>query len=139
MHFGIHLREQRLAWEQEQCMGPKQIRVLVVDDHPDVAKSLGIVLELSGFEVSVCLDGRSALENSPHFQPDACILDIDLPEITGYELAKRLRKQVPNQIRQVIALTCLDNFISTNDFDLYFKKPANPLTIAKRIRENFNT
>jgi DNA-binding response OmpR family regulator len=116
-------------------MREKKIRVLVVDDHRDVATTLGWVLALSGFCVDVHFDSKSALEDSMKFQPDACVLDIDLPEMDGYELAQRLRDKLPNQLRRVIALSCLDEYIPNNGFDLHFRKPTNPLAIVAKLHE----
>ena len=69
---------------------PKGVRILLVDDNEDAAKLLGRVLTAWGHRVSVAHDGASALEIVETFTPDVALLDIGLPEMDGYELARRL-------------------------------------------------
>ena len=71
----------------------KSTRVLVVDDNQDAAANLGFLLAAAGYEVETCFDGPSALAAAERFGPDACVLDIDMPEMDGYELARRLRRK----------------------------------------------
>jgi CheY-like chemotaxis protein len=68
-------------------------RVLVVDDSVDQAESLSKLLALLGHEVSVARDGQQALDVAAEFQPDVALVDIGLPRMNGYEVAKRLRQQ----------------------------------------------
>jgi signal transduction histidine kinase/CheY-like chemotaxis protein len=74
-------------------------RVLVVDDSTDQADTLGLLLELMGHEVRVAHAGLPALEIAADFEPDVALVDIGLPDIDGYDLARRLRAQSrPEQI-----------------------------------------
>jgi PAS domain S-box-containing protein len=66
-------------------------RVLVVDDNPDAAEMLSLLLRRRGHQAEVAHDGPSALELYERFRPDAALLDIGLPVMDGYELARRLR------------------------------------------------
>lgn len=66
-------------------------RLLVVDDNRDAAKSLGTLLEILGAEVQITYDGDSALELVATFQPTAVFLDIGMPGMDGYEVARRIR------------------------------------------------
>jgi protein-histidine pros-kinase len=66
-------------------------RVLVVDDNVDAADSIAMLLQASGFSVRCVYDGVSALSVASAYQPDVFVLDIGLPDITGYEVARRLR------------------------------------------------
>jgi signal transduction histidine kinase len=68
-------------------------RVLVVDDNEDAAMMMGEVLERLGYQIEVAHDGPSALRIAERFHPDVAVLDIGLPVMDGYELAKRLRAQ----------------------------------------------
>src|SRR5262249_48981709 len=63
------------------------LRVLVVDDHPDAADSLGAVLEMLDCPVRVCYDGATALAIAETFQPQVCLLDLMMPRMDGLELA----------------------------------------------------
>jgi CheY-like chemotaxis protein len=69
------------------------VRVLVVDDNVDAAKSLGLLLEESGHAVLTAYDGPTALEAAREFRPNVVLLDIGLPGIDGFEVAKRFRQQ----------------------------------------------
>jgi PAS domain S-box-containing protein len=66
-------------------------RVLIVDDNPDAAETLAAALRLHGMAVEVAHDGPQALKAAPRFRPDVGLLDIGLPVMDGYELARRLR------------------------------------------------
>jgi CheY-like chemotaxis protein len=65
--------------------------VLVVDDNVDAAESLGLLLEVWGHEVRTAHDGPAALAVAEEFEPDLVLLDIGLPGMDGYEVARRLR------------------------------------------------
>ena len=66
-------------------------RILLADDNVDFAESLSILLEAGGHEVAVTHDGLQALETAAAFKPELCFLDIGLPRLHGYDLARRLR------------------------------------------------
>jgi PAS domain S-box-containing protein len=66
-------------------------KVLVADDNRDAADSLAIILELSGYEVLVAHTGRQALDIGTRERPDAVILDIGMPDMNGYEVARHIR------------------------------------------------
>jgi CheY-like chemotaxis protein len=67
-------------------------RVLVVDDNADSAESLALLLSLRGFEVKSVLDGAAAIETAAVFLPDAVLLDIGMPQVDGYAVARHIRK-----------------------------------------------
>lgn len=79
-------------------------RVLVVDDNVDAAEMLAETLRMVGFEVQVALDGPSALERAAPFAPDLVCLDIGLPGIDGFEVARRLR-ELGGRAPKLIAIT----------------------------------
>ena len=66
-------------------------RVLVVDDNVDAADSLAVLVRLHGHEVRIANDGHTALETAQDFRPEVVLLDIGLPGMNGYEVARRLR------------------------------------------------
>jgi len=76
-------------------------RVLVVDDNTDGAETLGTLIRASGHEVLICNDAASALESADSFQPQVALLDIGLPIVDGYSLAKQLRERLTTQCRFV--------------------------------------
>jgi two-component system, chemotaxis family, CheB/CheR fusion protein len=67
-------------------------RILVVDDNEDAVTMMAIILRSKGYDVATARDGTAALEIATSFQPELVVLDIGLPEIDGYEVARRLRK-----------------------------------------------
>ena len=70
---------------------PARINILIVDDHPDTARSMAALLELRGHHTLCATDPREALAMVRDFEPDVAILDIGLPHMDGYELARHLR------------------------------------------------
>ena len=68
-------------------------RVLVVDDNNDQAESLAFLLNLMGHETRLAHDGEAALEVAADFEPEVALIDIGLPRLNGYEVARRLRQQ----------------------------------------------
>jgi PAS domain S-box-containing protein len=80
-------------------------RVLIVDDNEDAANSLAMLLKLNGHETHVAYSAKDALVCVEDFKPDVGLLDIGLPEMHGYELAKRLRASPKLQGLCLIALT----------------------------------
>ncbi|MES2941039.1 MAG: PAS domain-containing protein [Pseudomonadota bacterium] len=81
------------------------IAALVVDDNCDAGDSLGQVLLLLGADVRVARDGREALEAFAVFQPRVVLLDIGMPEMNGYEVARAIRTQFPHAPTTLVALT----------------------------------
>jgi PAS domain S-box-containing protein len=80
-------------------------RVMVADDNKDAADALAMLLELGGHEVRVAHRGRAALELAQTFRPDVAIIDIGMPDLSGYEVAKELRRQSWGTGICLIALT----------------------------------
>jgi CheY-like chemotaxis protein len=80
-------------------------RVLIVDDNGDAAETLGTLLERLGAVVAVVNSGRSALSAFDTFRPDTVLLDIGMPGMDGYEVARRLRALPNHGDVQLIALT----------------------------------
>ena len=106
-------------------------RVLVADDNKDAADALAMLLELSGHEVRVAHGGRAALSLAQTFRPDVAILDIGMPDLSGYDVAAQLRREPWGGAIVLIALTGWgrddDRQRSTNaGFDQHMTKPVNP-------------
>lgn len=114
-------------------------RVLVVDDNQDAADSLGILLKFLGMEVHVFHDGLSALQALESHRPAVVLLDIGMPVIDGYEVARRIRRQPQFQDIALIALT---GWGQEDDrrrslaagFDDHLVKPADAETLQALIR-----
>lgn len=80
-------------------------RVLVVDDNMDAADMLAVMLQMFGHDVQAVYSGQTALETAVESQPDFVLLDIGLPDIDGYEVARRLREQPRTKRVTLIAVT----------------------------------
>jgi CheY-like chemotaxis protein len=89
--------------EPSRTTPPRQ--VLVVDDNLDAAEGLAMLLTLKGHHVSTAYDGASALERAREQRPDVVLLDIGLPRIDGFEVARRLRQEHPDHPMLLVALT----------------------------------
>jgi signal transduction histidine kinase/ActR/RegA family two-component response regulator len=83
--------------------GPRR-QILVVDDNVDAAQSLAMLLRLRGHDVHTAFGGPQALEAAKHDEPELVFLDIGMPVMDGYEVARRLRAQFGSEIT-IIALT----------------------------------
>jgi CheY-like chemotaxis protein len=103
--------------------------VLVVDDNRDAADSLGMILKLLGADVRVARDGSEALETLQGYDPEVVLLDIGMPGMDGYEVARRIRAQRPGPRPTIVALTGWGQEQDRRDareagFDHHLVKPA---------------
>jgi len=116
-------------------------RILIVDDNVDSAESLSLWLNLEGYDVKVVHEGLAALEATRVFKPEVILLDIGLPDIDGYEVAERLRRELGLDGVRLIALTgygqdedrqrCYDA-----GFDEHLIKPVDPATLETLLSDN---
>jgi PAS domain S-box-containing protein len=107
------------------------LRVVIVDDNTDAADSLAMVLELDGHEVRTASDGIAGLQLIGEFAPRVVILDIGLPGLNGYEVARRIRRDHREAGILLIAVTGWgqqqDKQIAEEaGFDHHFTKPVDP-------------
>jgi CheY-like chemotaxis protein len=109
-------------------------RILVVDDNEDSAESMAILLRLWGHHVDVAHDGDSALQSAIAQRPEVVFLDIGLPGMDGYEVARRLRRQQDGSKLTLIALTGMGRDEDRQrameaGFDRHVTKPVTPETL----------
>ncbi len=83
------------------CRDYARYRILLVDDNVDFATSLGVLLRTLGHEVEITHDAPEALAAAGAFRPDFAFLDIGLPTMDGYELARKLTENLSNKVRLV--------------------------------------
>ena len=88
-----------------QTPGAASCRVLMVDDNQDVATSTSRLLHQLGHDVRVALDGASAMEIADEFQPDVVLLDIAMPKMNGYEVARAIRSSAWGRGMTLVAVT----------------------------------
>jgi CheY-like chemotaxis protein len=108
----------------------KQRRVLIIDDNEDAALSLAMLLEIDGHEVQTAHDGASGMELLLQSPAEIVLLDIGLPDINGYELAKQIRQHSEGRSALLIALTGWGQEQDKLDavaagFDLHLTKPVD--------------
>jgi CheY-like chemotaxis protein len=114
-------------------------RVLIVDDHEDTAQFLADWLELSGYSARAVNDGPTALRIAQTFQPHVVLLDIGLPVMDGYDLAKRMRELPEVSAARLVAFTgrkqdAQPRHADRVDFDEYLMKPVDPVRVEAVIR-----
>ena len=114
------------------------LRVLVVDDKEDSAKSLGVLLEMTGNQVRIAHDGVAAVREAAAFRPHAAVLDIGMPRMNGYEAARAIRREPWGRDVYLIALTGwgqdIDRLRSREaGFDQHLVKPVAPAEILERL------
>ncbi|HEX3762854.1 MAG TPA: ATP-binding protein [Kofleriaceae bacterium] len=115
-------------------------RVLIVDDNEDAAEMMGEALALAGHTVQIAHDGARGLELADQFDPDCVMLDIGLPTIDGYDVARQLRVHDGDRHRMLVAIT---GYGQDHDvrraldagFDRHLVKPVS-LAVAMEIIEN---
>ncbi|MCA1595399.1 MAG: response regulator, partial [Chloroflexi bacterium] len=113
-------------------------RVLLVEDNSDAAETLTDVLELWGHEVRVAPNGPAALAEAQHSPPEIVLLDIGLPGMDGYEVARRLRQAEHAHDMLLVALT---GYGQDDDrrraveagFDLHLTKPVDPWELRRLL------
>ena len=121
--------------EESQLDPAVRFRILVADDNIDAAESMGMMLRLMGNDVRVVRDGQQAIEETAVFRPDLALLDIGMPGLNGYEVARFIRHQ---RWGEQIVLVALTGWGQEEDkrkaaeagFDHHFTKPVSPADIA---------
>ncbi len=114
--------------------------MLVVDDNVDAADSLAMMLQIYGHRVRTAFDGEGALSAVRAERPDAVVLDIGLPQMDGYEVARRLRAEPGGERILLIALT---GYGQAGDrqkamgvgFDHHLVKPVDPAALQRLLAE----
>jgi CheY-like chemotaxis protein len=81
------------------------LKILVADDSQDGADSLAFLLRAAGHEVFTAYDGRTAIQLAEEHKPDAVLLDIGMPEVSGYDVARAIRREAWGRSMRLIALT----------------------------------
>ncbi|MBV9271156.1 MAG: response regulator [Candidatus Eremiobacteraeota bacterium] len=114
-------------------------QILVVDDDRNLRKIIATNLELAGYDVALAANGAEALETLEHIQPDLVILDVMMPAMDGYEVARRIRRHPSNGNVPIIMLTAksevedkLSGFESGADD--YMTKPFGPQELLARVK-----
>jgi CheY-like chemotaxis protein len=116
-----------------------QRRVLIADDNRAAADSLAMLLQMEGHDVRVAYDGDEALEVFAVMQPDVALLDIGMPKVNGYEVARQTRARANGRKVTLIAVTGWGqdadraNAVAAG-FDFHFTKPVEVERLAQLLR-----
>jgi CheY-like chemotaxis protein/anti-sigma regulatory factor (Ser/Thr protein kinase) len=113
-------------------------RILVVDDNVDAAETVAAYLRLEGHDTKVVTEGAEVLGSARVFEPQVVVLDIGLPGLDGYEIARQLRGQPHTRDTLLIAVTGYGREedrarAAAAGFDCHFVKPADPIEIQAAI------
>ena len=114
-------------------------RVLIADDNRDAAESLAVLLRMDGHEVTLAYDGPQALAVLAHARPEVALLDIGMPGLNGYEVARRVRH---GPLGHAVTLIAVTGWGQDRDkaqareagFDHHFTKPVDPVRLSELLR-----
>jgi PAS domain S-box-containing protein len=139
MH-GIHAERSPVSDSTLQLAPENGLRLLIVDDNADAARMLGMVLEAAGHEVMVEHSSAKALERALIDAPDACLLDIGLPDMDGNELARQLCLLPQTQASTLIAVTGYGQEPERKNaanagFAYHFVKPVDTAALASLLAQ----
>ncbi len=126
--------------EVDHDSGNRSLRVLIVDDNVDAADTLADLIQLWGHGVRIAHDGPTALERAPEFRPEVVLLDIGLPGMDGFEVARRLREMPELRGSLLVAIT---GFGQPEDrrrteqagFARHLVKPMNPQELQSLLAD----
>ncbi|MEW5918262.1 MAG: ATP-binding protein [Gemmatimonadota bacterium] len=115
-------------------------RILVADDNRDAADTMTLMLRFMGHEVRTVHDGIEALNEAANFRPDVALLDIGMPNLSGYEVAQAIRKQRWGSSVRLIALTGWGQEEDKRraieaGFDHHFTKPVDPEALERLLAQ----
>jgi len=120
---------------------PAKRRILVADDNQDLLVSFAAILRDSGHEVKLAADGREALQLAEEWQPEFVVLDVHMPGINGYEIARRLRARFPPEAMRLVMMsgTGLDQATLVGARDAGFDHCVDKLTAVASLDELLRT
>lgn len=118
---------------------PRRLRVVIADDDRDAVQTLSAILQDEGHEVRGVHDGDAVIDAISGFDPEVVVLDIGMPERTGYEVARYLRRRYGEQGVVLVAVTGWkkpsDKILAKlAGFDHHFAKPFDPQALVELLR-----
>lgn len=134
--YGMNDNDDVVVWRPIDEALASHRRVLVVDDYREAADALQLLLNADGFECRALEDPLAVCELAAEWQPFAVVLDIKMPGLDGFELARRLRADASTSHMLLVACTA---FSSANDradaravgFDAHCAKPLTPQRLLR--------
>jgi len=120
-------------------------KILLVDDDPDFVEGARMVLEKGDFEVVTASSGKECLKRIKEERPDLILLDIMMPQKSGFEVCKELKSNIEYNKIPVVMLTALKSKLSRTSYSIaegleleaedYLEKPIEPKVLVSRLRE----
>lgn len=116
-----------------------RLRLLIADDNADVADSLALLMQMEGHLVTVVNDGEAALGAMANAPPDVALLDVGMPGLDGYDVARRVRAQ----FKDATVLVAITGWGQASDkakalaagFDHHLVKPVEPSLVTSLLKE----
>jgi CheY-like chemotaxis protein len=117
---------------------PPKSRILIADDNGPNVELLEAYLSGRDYEIAVAVDGRDTLDKVAEFKPDLILLDVMMPKLSGFEVAKKLKQDAATRSIMILMVTALNELgdieravdAGTDDF---LSKPVNKLELLKRV------
>ena len=125
--------------EAAPSKAPRSLRILIADDHRDIVLTLMMLLRDEGHEVRGVYTGRQVLDALHGFDPDVVVLDIAMPALSGWEVARQIRARQHGNRRMLIGMSGeykngVDKILSeVVGFDHYLIKPCSPNELIKLL------
>jgi len=139
--FTLHLprvpiQDTSLTTASAPLLATRKTRVLVVDDNVDAAESVAAMLQLHGFQVAATYTGEQALESARSFRPQVAFIDLNMPGMSGIDLAVALKADASLQPLRLVALTGMGQQSDVEatrraGFEAHLTKPAQPEEIVR--------
>lgn len=125
-------------------MSRSDARILIVDDYPDALEIWALYLRALGYNVLTAVDGADAIAQAEQQLPEVIVLDLELPGISGFEVARRLRRDERTRHIPLIAATGYSHerqlsMAREAGFDRVLVKPIEPETLIDAIEEHLDS
>jgi CheY-like chemotaxis protein len=114
-----------------------RLTILIVDDYVDALDAWQLLLQAAGFDVVTAASGEEALTRTDRAAPDLIVLDVELPGLSGLDVAQRLRSEERTRHIPLIATTGrtdVSDLRGAGGFDAVLIKPCDPATLVSEIR-----
>jgi CheY-like chemotaxis protein len=134
------LTEEAVTHATKDSRPASSLRIVVIDDHPDAADMLQALVQRSGHQARAAYDGKSGLKLVDELSPDVVFVDIGMPNINGYEVARTLRRFPGHQSLRLVAVTGWGQLQDKQraidaGFDEHLTKPITPEDIERVLSD----
>lgn len=115
--------------------------ILIVEDHPASLEMMDYLLKAMGYQTVLARDGRAAIELAERTRPDLVVCDLQLPHMSGYEVAEHLKQDPALRGIPLIAVTASsmpgdEEHVLASSFEGYYAKPIDPERFVSQMEEH---